>query len=101
MGYGTKTDPDQDLAAVVLTVRRGHVQGKNLFRMDIDSEMEDTIMEKTLHEKCPREKIHSLSMQTLCGMIGKTLGLSGTETGKLKAAGTFMTSAKWSLTRKS
>lgn len=86
MGYGTKTDPDQDLAAVVLTAEEAMYREKILFRKDIDSEMEDTIME-TLHEKCPREKIHSLSMQTLCGMIGETLGLSGTETGKLKAAG--------------
>lgn len=86
MGYGTKTDPDQDLAAVVLTAEEAMYREKILFRKDIDSEMEDTIME-TLHEKSPREKIHSLSMQTLCGMIGETLGLSGTETGKLKAAG--------------
>jgi predicted signal transduction protein with EAL and GGDEF domain len=52
MGYGTKTDPDQDLAAVVLTGEEALYREKILFRKDIDSEMEDTIME-TLHEKCP------------------------------------------------
>lgn len=86
MGFGTKTDPGQDILNNVLTAEEAMYREKALYRKDIDSEMANTIME-TLHEKCPGEKAHAESVRETCGLIGEALGMAPAETEKLKAAG--------------
>nr|WP_312578763.1 diguanylate cyclase [Sedimentibacter sp.] len=86
MGCSTKSSMDEEIEDVMKNAESAMYKEKTFDRKTINSEMINTIIE-TLHEKSPREKLHSINVSKICENIGNLMKLSETEVKKLKEAG--------------
>ncbi|MBP1924357.1 diguanylate cyclase (GGDEF)-like protein/PAS domain S-box-containing protein/putative nucleotidyltransferase with HDIG domain [Sedimentibacter acidaminivorans] len=88
MGCATKINNDDDIETVMENAENAMYKEKTLNKKTINSDTINTIME-TLHDKSPREKIHSINVSNICEKIGNQMKLSETEMKKLKEAGFY------------
>jgi PAS domain S-box/diguanylate cyclase (GGDEF) domain/uncharacterized domain HDIG len=85
-GWGTKNNPDQNILKVLKSAEDNMYKHKIFDKKSIRSNIISTII-NTLHEKNPREEQHSKRVSEFCQSIGKAMGFSEIEVGKLKIVG--------------
>lgn len=85
-GWDTKENVHDDIEKVLKNAEDYMYRNKTLETESVRSKMITTII-KTLHEKNPREEKHSKRVSELCQEIGRAIGLSEIEIGKLKVGG--------------
>jgi putative nucleotidyltransferase with HDIG domain len=85
LGLDTKQSPDQSLNEIIANAENDMYNDKTMNRMAINKDIIDTII-KTLHERSPREKQHSINVGEMCSEMGAALRLPETEISKLKRA---------------
>ena len=85
-GWDTKQTMDQEIAKVFKNAEDDMYRNKTCENESVRSNMIKTII-KTLHEKNPREEMHSKRVSELCQEIGKEIGLSEIEIRMLKVGG--------------
>lgn len=86
MGFDTKHDATEDIMQVLFSAEEKMYAAKTLERDEIRRSVIDVII-KTLHEKTPWIKGHSVRVSELCMELGKALELPEVELRKLKEAG--------------
>lgn len=86
IGYDTKTNANQDIKRTMENAENEMYKEKTLNRKAINSNIINTII-NTLHERCPRERQHSINVSELCEKIGRAMNLSEPVVKKLKDAG--------------
>lgn len=85
-GWDTKETKDEDILKILKNAEDYMYRNKTLENESVRSHMINTII-TTLHEKNPREEMHSKRVSVLCQAIGSAINLSGTELRKLKIGG--------------
>jgi len=85
-GWDTKGDMAEDIIKVLKNAEDYMYRNKTLEKESVRSNMIITIL-TTLHEKNPREELHSKRVSEICQNIGKVMGLSEIEVHKLKVGG--------------
>ena len=85
-GWDTKHTMDEEIKTVFKNAEDAMYRNKACENESVRSNMIHTII-NTLHEKNPREELHSKRVSELCQAIGKEIGLSDIEIRMLKVAG--------------
>jgi diguanylate cyclase (GGDEF)-like protein/PAS domain S-box-containing protein len=85
-GWETKVKADEDILKAVKGAEDYMYKHKMIENESMRGNIITTIL-NTLHEKNPREEQHSKRVSEICQSIGKALGLSEIEIGKLKVVG--------------
>jgi diguanylate cyclase (GGDEF)-like protein/PAS domain S-box-containing protein len=86
MGHATKTAKYQNIDRIMESAEADMYKEKMFNRKTVGTDMINAIVE-TIHNKCPREKLHSLEISEICQRIGQAMELPEPEVRKLKAAG--------------
>jgi len=85
-GWDTKHTMNEEINTIFKNAEDDMYRNKTCENESIRSKMIHTII-KTLHEKNPREELHSKRVSELCQAIGKEIGLSDIELRMLKVGG--------------
>ncbi len=85
-GWDTKQTMDEEIAKIFKNAEDYMYRNKTCENESVRSRMINTII-NTLHEKSPREELHSKRVSELCQDIGKEIGLSELEIRILKVGG--------------
>jgi len=85
-GWNTKYTVEEEITKVFKNAEDDMYRNKTCENESVRSYMINTIL-NTLHEKNPREELHSKRVSILCQAIGKEIGLSELEIRMLKVGG--------------
>ncbi|MHB8076348.1 HD domain-containing protein [Desulfosporosinus fructosivorans] len=85
-GWDTKHTMDEEITKIFKNAEDYMYRNKTCENESVRSRMINTII-NTLHEKSPREEMHSKRVSELCQDIGKEIGLSESEIRTLKVGG--------------
>lgn len=85
-GWATKQTMDEEITKIFKNAEDDMYRNKTCENESVRSYMINTIL-NTLHEKNPREELHSKRVSELCQAIGKEVGLSELEIRMLKVGG--------------
>lgn len=85
-GWDTKKEIEEDIRTVIKNAEDDMYRNKISKREGNRSKTIWTII-NTLHDKNPREALHSQRVSEICQTLGRIIGLSETEVSKLKTAG--------------
>ncbi len=85
-GWDTKQAMEEEITKVFKNAEDDMYRNKTCENESVRSQMINTII-NTLHEKSPREEMHSKRVSELCVEIGKEIGLSELEIRMLKVGG--------------
>lgn len=85
-GWATKQTIDEEITKVFKCAEDDMYRNKTFENESVRSDRINTIID-TLHEKNPREEMHSKRVSEICQQIGKEIGLSEIEVRKLKIGG--------------
>lgn len=86
IGFDTKVDSSRDVEKVMGNAEREMYKEKLLSKKNYSLNTIQSIL-KTLHERDPREKLHSERVAELCYKIGRAIGLNEHELKRLKDVG--------------
>ncbi|MCE5197068.1 MAG: diguanylate cyclase [Negativicutes bacterium] len=86
LGSNTKTNSAQPIEEVLSSAENAMYKDKALNRKSFNMDIINTIIE-TLHNRSPKEKQHSITVEEICGSIGSAMDLPDTEIKRLKQAG--------------
>jgi two-component system sensor histidine kinase ComP len=85
-GWDTKRKTDEDILEVLKSAEDHMYKHKIIENKSMRNNIISTIL-KTLHEKNPREELHSERVSEICQNIGRALGFSEIEINRLKVVG--------------
>jgi len=85
-GWDTKQTMNEEITKVFKNAEDDMYRNKTCENESVRSHMINTIL-NTLHEKNPREELHSKRVSELCQAIGQAIGLSELEIRMLKVGG--------------
>lgn len=88
MGCDTKCSKEQDISHIMKNAENEMYLEKVMHRKNDEAEILHNMI-SSLHERSPREKIHSENTSMLCKKVGQALGWSAAEIKKIKDAGYF------------
>jgi diguanylate cyclase (GGDEF)-like protein/PAS domain S-box-containing protein len=86
-GWATKVSPEEDAGKIFEQAEDNMYRNKISERSSYQYKVVQLIL-KALYEKSPGEEGHSLRVSSLCGVIGKAMGLNPAEVKELEMAGT-------------
>ncbi len=86
LGFDTKTNQLQNIEKIMGNAESEMYREKIISKKNYGIDTIETIL-KTLHERNPREKLHSDRVALLCEEMGRTIGLSETQIKRLRDAG--------------
>ncbi|MDR3542129.1 MAG: PAS domain S-box protein [Desulfosporosinus sp.] len=85
-GWETKRKPEDEILNILKNAEDAMYKHKIIENEGMRSNTINTII-NTLHEKNPREELHSKRVSRICRDIGKAIGLSEIEVNRLKVVG--------------
>jgi diguanylate cyclase (GGDEF)-like protein/PAS domain S-box-containing protein len=88
LGASTKTEPGQSMAETIESAENRMYREKTINRTKNNTNMIRKIMGR-LHERSPREKIHSENVYALCKRIAREMGLSEAEVNRVAENGYY------------